>query len=93
MVTRKKISAAVKQAAARARTSGRKVVQRMAVAADAALVKAGTAAKQRQQGRARKSALQKTARAVAIAATAAATVFAARAAARARRRRGAPAAT
>jgi hypothetical protein len=76
MVTKKKMEAAVK---------------RVAVAADAALVKAGNAAKRRQRGRALKAALKTTAKAAAIAATTAATILAARAAARARRRRGVPA--
>ena len=72
MVTRAKVEAAVK---------------RVAVATDAALVKAGDAAKRRQRGRALKAALKTTAKAAAIAATTAATVLAARAALRARRRR------
>ena len=76
MVTRKKVLEAVK---------------RVAVAADAALVKAGDAAKRRQRGRALKAALRTTAKAAAIAATTAATILAARAAARARQRRGAAA--
>jgi hypothetical protein len=76
MVTRKKVKAAVK---------------RVAVAADAALVKAGDAAKRRQRGRALKAALKTAAKATAIAATTAATILAARAATRARRRRGTPA--
>jgi len=74
MVTRKQISAAA---------------QRVAVAADVALIKAGAAAKQRQRGRALKTALKTSARAVAIVATAAATVMATRAVVRARRRRAA----
>ena len=89
MVTRKRISAAVKRVAARARTAGRIGAQRVVVATDAALVKAGAAAKQRQRGRALKAALKTTANAVAIAATTAATLMAARAAGRARRRRAA----
>lgn len=89
MVTKKKISAAMKRAAARARTAGRKAVQRMAVSADAALVDAGEAAKRRQRGRALKTALKATGKAVVIAAATAATVLAARAATRARRQRAA----
>jgi hypothetical protein len=74
MMTKKKISAAAK---------------RVAVAADAALVKAGDAAKRRQHGRAFKTALKATAKAAAIAAATAVTVLAARTAARARRQRAA----
>jgi hypothetical protein len=76
MVTRKKLESAVK---------------RVAIATDAALVKAGDAAKRRQRGRALKAALKTAAQATAIAATTAAAILAARAATRARRRRGAPA--
>ena len=82
MVTRKKVKAAAKQAA-----------RRMAVAADAALVEAGEAAKQRQRGRALKAALKTTGKAVAIAAAAAATIIGARAAIQARRGGAAPTTT
>jgi hypothetical protein len=92
MTTRKKVTAAVRPAAARARVAGRKAAERMAVAADAKLVEAGQAAKHRQRGRAIKRALKTATRAAAIAAATATTIMAARAAARARRRRGAPAA-
>jgi hypothetical protein len=92
MTTRKKVTAAVKQAAARARAAGRTAAHRIAVKADSMLVDAGKAAEQRQRGRAVKSVLKTATRAAAIAAATATTIMAARAAARARRRRAAAAA-
>lgn len=89
MTTRKKITTAVKRAAARARAAGHEAAHRLAVAADARLVEAGEAAKHRQRGRAVKSALKTATRAAAIVAATATTIMAARAAARARRRRAA----
>lgn len=95
MVTRKKVAAAMKRAAVRARAVGRYTAKRMAVAADAALVDAGQAAEQRQRSRALKAelktALTKTAKAAAVIAATTATVVAARAVARARRERKTPA--
>jgi hypothetical protein len=62
---------------------------RLAIAADAALVKAGQAAEHRQRSRALKETLKSAAKFAAVAATTAA-VVGARAAARARRRREPP---
>jgi hypothetical protein len=92
MTTKKKLAAAVKQAAARARAAGRNAAHRIAVKTDEVLVDAGKAAEQRQRGRAVKSVLKTATRAAAIAAATATTIMAARAAARARRRRAAAAA-
>jgi hypothetical protein len=92
MTTRKKVTAAVKQAAARARVAGRNAAHRIAVKTDEVLVDAGKAAEQRQRGRAVRSVLKTATRAGAIAAATATTIMAARAAARARRRRAAAAA-
>jgi hypothetical protein len=65
--------------------------RRLAIAADAALVKAGKAAEQRQHDRAVKAALKKTGKLAAFAATTVAVVAGARAAMRARRRGARPA--
>lgn len=86
-MTKKALKAVSGQAMARARTAGKGAAQRLAIAADAALVEAGQAAKRRQHSRAVKAALKVVGKAVVIAGTAAATVMAARAlrAARARK--------
>lgn len=85
MTTRKKVTTAVKQAAARARVAGRNAAHRIAVETDEVLVDAGKAAERRQRGRAVKSVLKTATRAAAIAAATATTIMAARAAARRRR--------
>ena len=58
--------------------------RRMAIAADAALIRAGQAAEQRQRARALRAALTSAAKATAVAATTAAAVVGVRAAARSR---------
>ena len=50
MTTKKKLAAAVKQAAARARAAGRNAAHRIAVKTDEVLVDAGKAAEQRLRG-------------------------------------------
>lgn len=86
MTTKQRLTAATKEAATRIRTAGRKTAKQLVAAADAALVRAGDAAKARQRQRAMKTALKTAGKAAVVAGTAAATILAARAAVRAARR-------
>lgn len=69
------------------KTRIKQAAKRIAIATDAALVKAGRAAERRQGDRARKAAAQTARKVTTVAATAGALAVAARVALRARRRR------
>lgn len=84
---RTRAKAQVHKVADRARSAGEGARKRIATATDAALVRAGRAAKRRQRGRAVKSALKVAGKAALMAGATAATVVAGRAAVRAARRR------
>ena len=81
-ITKRTLKAAAKLAAARARVAGAKTLKRMAVAADAALIKAGQAAQAREHKRTGERALRAAGKIALAAGAAAATVVAARAIAR-----------
>lgn len=76
---KKKLVIAARRALARARVEGRKAAKRLIVAADAALVAQGKAARARQRKRAFKAALKAAGRTMLVAGAATATVLAARA--------------
>ena len=76
---KKKLAIAARRALARARVEGRKAAKRLIVAADAALVAQGKAARARQRKRAFKSVLRTAGRTLLLAGAATATVLAARA--------------
>lgn len=84
---RTKAKAQVRRVADRTRSAGEAARKRIITATDAALVRAGRAAKRRQRGRAAKSALKVAGKAALLAGATAATVVAGRAAMRAARRR------
>jgi hypothetical protein len=88
MTTTKRAEASARRVADRARSAGRVAKERLAAAADAALVKAGHAAKRRQRSRTLKSALKTAGKAAIVAGATAASVIAGRAAVRAVRQRG-----
>jgi hypothetical protein len=79
-MTKRNLKAATEQAMKGARTAGKDAAQRMAVAADAALIQVGQAAQRRQRNRTMTKALMFAGKAAVIAGTAAATVMAFRAA-------------
>jgi hypothetical protein len=81
-ITKRTLKTAAKMAAARARVAGAKTMKRMAIATDAALIKAGQAAQAREHKRAGKTALKAAGKIALAAGAAAATVVAARAIAR-----------
>jgi len=89
MTTRQKVVLAVAagRAVARARVAGKKAAKRLIIAADAALVAQGKAARARQRKRAMKATRKRVEHKVARARNAAATVVAVRATRRAVRRR------
>jgi len=81
---KRRLAIAARRALARARVEGRKAAKRLIVAADAALVAQGKAARARQRKRALKAALKAAGRTLLVAGAATATVLAARAVKRAR---------
>jgi hypothetical protein len=81
-ITKQTLKSAAKLAAARARMVGAKTAKRMAVAADAVLIKAGKTAQARQHKRAGMTALKAKGKIALAAGAAAAAVVAARAIAR-----------
>lgn len=86
-MTRKTAEARARRVADRARSAGRTAKERIVIATDDALVKAGRSARRRQRSRSARSALKVAGKAAIVAGATAASVLAGRAAVRAVRHR------